>query len=304
MAVELLEKVDQKLDQLTHPLLFAGARTGIKVAIRPWWGSRRAHNHRVHTFCGEEVWLRWDLRTDRLEPYCRTCECHIPDSEVEVAVVPHTWLCPRVKYPQVQNGVVVVWEGECGIKSHNHCQTIEVLDLTDTALLIQLTAGAAGRNFLIGIDDEHPFATQIIRSITTVQDAFNWLVPNLVREAYILGKEVKRQGDWFFIPETREVKEAKFWREWDLAVPGSHPLLKFRKLYHNVPLIYSGVQTRHIGEMVLYRGLKNTSYGAPRVKGEVSAPDHPALMLTSWHIGVRRRSGPGPGDESSNRGLD
>ncbi|GAI12871.1 unnamed protein product, partial [marine sediment metagenome] len=90
----------------------------------------------------------------------------------------------------------------------------------------------------------------------------------------------------------------------DNPVAGSNPELYHNRLYHNVFLVYNGVQTRHTGELVVYKGLINTCYGGPRVKGEVRAPDHPPLKLESWHIGVRRRGASGPGDESSNPGLD
>lgn len=291
---------------LEHPfarLRLAADELGIPVDIRPWWGSRREPNHLQHTVCGDDNVLdAWDWEGYMTRPWCPRCRRFLPEEEIRVLPVPHKWLCPRVKYPQVQGGTVIFWEGGCGMKGHNHCQSIELIDVGETAFLVKLSTGIAGRNFLIGKDDGHPFATMIVRRVITVQDAFDWLVPKLVREAYILGKEVKRQGDWFFILDEEDpLKRQNGGR---MQVFGSDPLLDTNTLYHDVHLIYNGVQTRHIGSMVIHKGLINTTYGAPRVKGEVRAPDHPTLTLDSWHIGVRRRSGSGTTDDSSRPGVD
>lgn len=286
-----------------HPVVEAAEQIGVKAVVRPWWGSRREPNHRLHTTCGgDNVFDAWDFERHIIRPWCPQCRQHPPEAEIKLVTIPHKWLCPRIKYPQVQNGVVVFWEGECGMKGHNHCQTLEVIDVEDTAFLVKVRAGIAGRNFLIGKDSGHPFATAVVRYTSTVQDAFDWLVPKLVREAYILGKEVKRQGDWFFIPTGEDPLKRQ--NGGSMQVRGSDPHLETNILYHDVHLIYNGVQTRHVGSMVVHKGLINTTWGAPRVKGEVRAPDHPTLTLDTWHIGVRRRSGPGMMDENSNPGID
>lgn len=285
-----------------HPVVGAGEQIGIKILIRPWWGSRRARNDRVHVDCNAVIFDAYNFERHMVEPWCPNCRRHLSPREVRVERTRRIWLCPRVRYPQVQNGAVIVWEGDCGIRSHNHRQNIEVLDIDESALLLKLSAGAAGRNFLIGKDDGHPFATAVPRRVITVQDAFNWLVPKLIRQAYFLGREVKRQGDWYFIPGAEPTTRPPHYS--DLPVAGSNPTLYTNRLYQNVPLIYNGVQTRHTGETVVYKGLINTTYGAPRVKGEVRAPDHPTLTLEIWHIGVRRRSGTGMMDEATNPGGD
>ncbi len=295
---------------LEHPLVrlrLAADELGIPIDIRPWWGSRRETNRRLHTVCGDgDVFDAWDWERQIVRPWCHRCRRFLPEEEIKVVPMPHKWLCPRVKYPQVQGDTVIFWEGECGMrrstKGHNHRQSIELIDVGAHAFLVSLKTGIAGRNFLIGKDDGHPFATMIARRVITVQDAFDWLVPKLVREAYILGKEVKRQGDWFFILDKNDPLTRQ--NGGTMRVVGSDPGLETNILYHDVHLIYNGVQTRHIGSMVVHKGLINTTYGAPRVKGEVRAPDHPTLTLESWHIGVRRRSGSGSSDETSRPGLD
>ena len=286
-----------------HPVVEAGEQISIKILIRPWWGSRRSRNNRVHVACNTVIFDAYNWESRIFAPWCPNCRRHLSASEIKIEHIRHTWVCPRVRYPQVQNGAVVVWEGECGIKSHNHRQNIKLLDIGESALLLRVSARQTGRNFLIGRDDAHPFATAIPRRVITVQDAFDWLVPKLIRQAYILGKEVKRQGDWYFIPAGGE-PSTRPPHYFDLAVAGSNPALYTNRLYENVPLIYNGVQTRHTGELVVYKGLINTTYGAPRVKGEVRAPDHPTLILEDWHIGVRRRSGTGTMDGARNPGVD
>ena len=284
-----------------------GKELGIPIKVRPWWGSRRALNEPIHEACGTEVLDAWHRERRRVEPWCGKCGRFVERREVKIKSVKHTWLCPRISYPQTENGAVVFWEGNCGLKGHNHCQSIEVVDVSDGAMVVAVRAGngvyVCGRNFLIAKDDGRPFATALTRRILTVQDAYDWLVPKFVREAYIVGKDVKRQGDWFFVPS--DVDPVNQYRsDSDIRVSGSDPELFYNRLYERVHLTYSGVQTRHVGEQVVYRSLLGASYGAPRVKGEVTAPDHPPLELEGWHIGVRRRTAPGTNDRVMNPGLD
>jgi len=303
-ATETRIEVEEQVGVRTPTLEELGVELGIPIKMRPWWGSRRARNEQVHTVCGTEVYDVWDIQRRIVAPYCPKCNSFLKPSNVAIRHVSHTWICPRVAYPMVEDDAVVFWAGECGLGGHNHGQSIEVVDTSESGLVVGIRAGITGRNFLVAKDDGHPFATALPRKIKTVQDAFDWLVPKFVRDAYILGKDVKRQGDWFFVPS--DVDPVNQYRsDSDIRVVGSDPELWFNGLYEHVHLIYSGVQTRHVGEQVVYRSLLGASYGAPRVKGEVVAPDHPPMNLESWHIGVRRRSAPGTnGDSRSNPGFD
>lgn len=294
----MVTKVDYREvvnEVLTHPLVrlkMVAGELDIPIVIRPWWGSRRALNRRIHTGCGGDVFV-WD---DIGQARCRKCFKDIPVTATEIEQVPHTWEHPGVKYPEVQGGVVVFWEGSCACKRHNHRQTLEVKAVGPTAFLVRITAGLAGTNILVGVDDDHPFGTPVARRISTVEEAFEWLVPKRARDAREAGLDVKRQGDWFFIPIDREPLQddepshTRYDRVW-----GSRPLLYVRELYQWAPLLYNRTQTRHRGEQVVYHSCLGCNGEVPRVRGEVTAPDHPSVQLDTWHLGLRRRTLPGAG---------
>ncbi|GAI76130.1 unnamed protein product, partial [marine sediment metagenome] len=188
----------------------------------------------------------------------------------------------------VEDGKVVMWEGPCNYRSHHHEQTLTVIDQDETAFLLEVRASCNHTRFIIGMDDGHPYVAPVNRRPATVQDAFDWLVPNRVREALTLGKDVKRQGDWYFVPYDKEpriykgkpTKDDELWR--------SRPVVYRNYLNHNAFLTY-GSQTRHQGELVVYKHLLGAPYALPIVKGRVKAPDHPTLVLDTWHIGIRNR---------------
>lgn len=280
---------------LTHPIIETGEKLGIQIKVMPWWGSVRQTNEQVHKGCGREV---LDTNSGK---YCGRCG-QINDSEVVIEKKPHIWLCPggdgrnSIKWPEVRGETVCLWEGSCAAgvrKDHKHQQELHVIDINETAFLLKVKCSQNYINFIIGIDDGHPFVTPVLRRLYTIQDAFDWLVPNKVREALTLGKDVKRQGDWFFIPAEKPPKiNSHGSRHYDFVT---------FKLYLNRRLRY-GSETRHVGEQVVYKSVLGLPYPAPFVKGEVRAPDHPTLHLENWHIGVRTRSSPVGGSDGP--GLD
>ena len=161
---------------------------------------------------------------------------------------------------------------------------MEVLDIDGQLMLVSIRVSGAWSNFLIGIDDDHPFVRPVRRRETTVQDALDWLVPNKVREAFILGLDVKRQGDWYFIPTDKEPRVHKYGSHVPLSAPG----LDSNKLYRGAALVY-GEQTRHTGGLAVYQSVLGLPYPAPFVRGVVKAPDHPPLRLYGWHLAIRQR---------------
>ena len=288
--------VKAQVETRLHPVLEAAEKTGIQVKILPWWGSVRQRNEQIHKGCGREV------RDTNWGKYCGRCG-QIKDSEVVIEKKPHKWLCPggyggnSIKWPEVRGETVCMWEGPCdaGVrKEHKHRQELTVIDINETAFLLRIKCSLSYMHFIIGMDDEHPFVTPVLRRLNTIQDAFDWLVPNKVREALTLGEDVKRQGDWFFIPTDKPPRL-------DGCYGTRHFGIKTFKLYENHRLIY-GSQTRHIGQQVIYKSVLGLPYPAPFVKGDVRAPDHPTLHLENWHIGVRTRSTPAGGSDGP--GLD
>lgn len=266
---------------LTLPQL--GEILGIPIVVRPWWGSIRAGH----------------LNGPRRRP-------------------DGPWQCPGVmKRPEVQNGVVVFWEGGCraryfrrtnqGLTTHKHRQEVSVLSVGETAMLVHCSLHKdsylppARTRFLVGMDDGHPFVAPVLGRLETVEEAFDWLVPKMVKEARARGIDCPRQGDWFFIPYRGRVKRqypTRFVRprvprgaqRWSRPQDANFPQRNL--VYSRAPLVmgwwYSGTRpTRHIGEKVIYRTLPQ-----PLVKGLVTSPDHPPVLLTDWHIACRTRSTP------------
>jgi len=80
------------------------------------------------------------------------------------------------------------------------------------------------------------------------------------------------------------------------------PGLRLGALYYDVALIYCE-QTRHRGSTVVYQTLQGLPYPAPMVKGVVTAPNHPPLKLTGWHLGIRQRQATW-GQMNGNRAVD
>ncbi|GAH33695.1 unnamed protein product, partial [marine sediment metagenome] len=200
-----------------------GEMVGVPIKVRPWWGSIR---RRFST-------VLMQVRIDGLE-----------SEEPEVGRKEHlTWECPadgrnRKKAPEVQDGVIIVWEGQCGYKGaydkHTHAQTIEVKSVAHQAMLISLRLSETARSyFLLGVDGGSPFVVQVTKRPQTVDEAFQWLMPKKVKEAVIQGLDVKRQGDWFFIPTSREPRLHNA----GINVPWSSPGLKTNKLYKGAALV-------------------------------------------------------------------
>ena len=84
---------------------------------------------------------------------------------------------------------------------------VEVVDRQGNAVLLRIhtTIGylPTWRHFLVGQDSNNqaqPFITQVFRKLQTVEEAFESLMPKAVKKAKAKGLEVKRQGDWFFVP--------------------------------------------------------------------------------------------------------
>ncbi len=257
-----------------------GERFGIPVVICPWWGSvRRSTLHTLNR-----------VRVD---------ESGTVDKMEEVGRKRHLeWLCAadggnRKKNPEIQGGKIVLWEGQChydkGYKPHTHTQIIEVKDARPGAMLITIRLGntkASLSQFLLGMDSRRPYAVRVGLRCQTINEALDWLVPKMVKTAIAQGLDVRRQGDWFFIPTSRKPVLYKDGNNYS-ARP-----YKTNALYKGAFLVYSYAQTRHRGGLVVYQSVLGLPCVAPLVKGKVKAPDHKPLFLPSWHIGIRNRSHP------------
>lgn len=110
-------------------------------------------------------------------------------------------------------------------------------------------------------EDERYFVAQVSDSATSVTDALERLVPPEVRVAQSEGLDVKRQGDWFFIPLTDE----EVAQRWDNRGP-------------YVPLCFS-LGDHHVQKGV---GLGDDIL----VRGDVTHSEHRTLHLSGWHQAV------------------
>jgi len=290
--VQTLERIETQVPEVApqRTVKEVGEQLGIPISIRPWWGSRRTTRTMYHRECGGVIYPWGECSVCRRNPGPDEIERHWSGER--------RWICAagynstQIKWPEIQSGTVVMWEGQCGYvwdryrnRGHKHRQTLEVLDVGETAFLLKVLMGWISLHFLIGMDDDHPFVTTIPKRNMTVQDAFDWLVPNIVREALVLGLNVKRQGDWYFIPTDREPKLHKR----GCRVHAATPSLQNNRLYRGAPLVWNR-QTNHTGGLVVYQTVQKMPYTIPFVRGNVRAPDHPTLHLKSWHMAIRSRS--------------
>jgi hypothetical protein len=60
------------------------------------------------------------------------------------------------------------------------------------------------RYFVCGMDEGSYFVSELPKPAKTIGKAFRILKPHAVQEAEKKGIEVKRQGEWFFIPQKKE----------------------------------------------------------------------------------------------------
>lgn len=272
--VEIRGKIEAKPITLQE----LGEIAGLPIVVSPWWGSRRRRVVEARILIRIE-----GSHVEALEP--------LEDVPKRVRWI---WECPaqegnQKKRPEIHDGKIHLWEGPCGYQGHTHAQTIKILDIRARAMLISLgLTGIPDTHFLLGMDEGHPFATQVIRKPQTVKEAFDWLMPNMVKRAIDQGLCVKRQGDWFFIPTN---KEPRLDSDGQRFFPAGTPM-KANTPYRRAPLIYNCAQTRHRGSLVVYQSVLGLPCVAPFVKENVRAPNHNTLRLRGWHIGVRRRSHP------------
>lgn len=285
MVTKTLE-LEKTADILKPNLEELGQLLGIPIKVKPWWGSVREYSRRSCKDCGHWVWQEGPERF-----WCSQCTRSKALELTILAPVKRRWLCPKnQKRIEIESGFITIWEGRCGCLGayrgpHTHGQRITVKSAASKAILL-LIQGTSRVQFLIGMDGATPYAVQVISRLNTVDEAFQWLMPNLVKRAIVEGKEVKRQGDWFFIPTDRQPVVHIHGEDY-----GARPYTTNR-LYRGAFLVYSLAQTRHWASQVCYQSVFSLPCPAPLVKGKVTTPDHPPLHLEDWHIGVRNRSHP------------
>jgi len=246
---EQVQTAEIDLEELGHLV-------GVPIKVRPWWGSHRGQKY-----------LRWSGVTT-IAPWYRTWQCSAQ----------HDYYSPTI--PRVDGRVIVVYDGPCnkkwGKRTHKHRQGFRVLSVQTSAILIEVTSGTEritrSARFILGVDDKRPYVAEVGRVID-IDGAFEYLKPIEVVRAERNGLEVKRQGDWFFIPVRRVEKTLVEFQRHNMV----------GKALYSFPFPPS--PTRHYAEEIVH-----SSYCRHLVRGRVSSPDHTDLVLESWHVAVRNRA--------------
>ena len=153
----------------------------------------------------------------------------------------------------------------------------------------------------------NPFLVQIPTAVSTVEEAYDSLMPEVVKMAIQNGKDVKRQGEWFFIPteqnpeadlpqySERELELAKLlknrWNEESEAMKAAKLLgfdeIELDRLSSIVPPEGSKPGELRAGNN---RPNRVESFiereGEKFVKGKVShtGREHKDIILDSWHV--------------------
>ncbi len=154
----------------------------------------------------------------------------------------------------------------------------------------------------------NPFLVQIPTAVSTVEEAYDSLMPEVVKMAIQNGKDVKRQGEWFFIPteqnpeadlpqySERELELAKLLKgRWDHEESGA---MKTAKL-----LGFDEVELDRLSSIVPPEGAKSGELRAGKnrpnrvesfieregekfVMGKIShtGREHKDIILDSWHV--------------------
>jgi len=131
------------------------------------------------------------------------------------------------------------------------------------------------RRYLMGLDEKHLFISGLPKEdINTVAEAHQALKHTAVVEAEEEGKEVKRQGEYFFIPLS-EKEEEEF-----LAKVDRDKKIKCKK----DRLSRRGQRPHFVKRLIrMRRGRKVYAQGI------VSHEQHNPLILSNWHMVYRNR---------------
>ena len=138
------------------------------------------------------------------------------------------------------------------------------------------------RRYLMGLDERHLFISGLPKEdINTVAEAHQALKHKAVIEAEKEGKDVKRQGEYFFIPLTKEEE-----KEFMVKVKQEKRLRKtlrgrLQRLGHRAHFIRRMI--------VMRRGTKRYA------QGHVTHEQHEPMYLPSWHRVYKNRETSSPG---------
>jgi len=140
-------------------------------------------------------------------------------------------------------------------------------------LVLLAESGAARERYLFGHDERHLFVVRLPDRVTRVRDALRSLAPEPVLRAWTAGLRVRRQGEWFFVPEPGFVPQR------DAVIRVKSPL-SLRGHPHVVDEQF--LEQRWISAERQWRSLLHA-------RGAVRHADHATLTLREWHCAYRNR---------------
>lgn len=294
-AIETKESVE------TRPITLEelGKQIGIPLEVRPWRESAKRKRWIAKVLVTVEPDSD-DVKTDIERNRIKSISVGEVISKREEVV----YECPLefhhgIKVPEVRNGTIVLWQGRCrykpsGFVEHNHYQVIKVVNVAHQAMLVDIhvTNEPGKPRYVLGVDGGHPFVTRVCRKAESVKEALDWLIPKMARDAKARGVDVKRQGDWHFIPVDKPPRTVPDKLKACQAIVSGSRHYRIACRYKGIALIYSMTWTRHHAQEVVYKHVLGLPCVAPIVRGKVTAPDHEPLMLEDWHIAVRNKSLP------------
>ncbi len=163
-----------------------------------------------------------------------------------------------------------------------------------------------GQRFLLGHDERHWFVAGIADRVSSVRDAKHSLLPEQVREkvrhlppAQVDNRKnavFTRQGEWFFVPTTREIPETMIYRNEPLQRTwGSKPHICQELHREGGETVYVFGGRIYSVEEFETRKKENPKFGSwlpvqtrvrnpdVYVRGYVRHPDHATIKLHGWH---------------------
>jgi len=141
------------------------------------------------------------------------------------------------------------------------------------------------RRYLMGMDEKHLFISGLPKGdVSTVEEAHQVLKHAEVVKAEREGREVKRQGEYFFVPLTEKEEEDFMVKvdEWKKR--------KGKNILRNASLRRNGHRPHCVKRFItMRRGTKRYA------QGNVTHEQHVPLYLPSWHRIYRNRETESPG---------
>lgn len=164
-----------------------------------------------------------------------------------------------------ETGQILIAVGE-GYRSnkHQHGQNVYVIKVSaeNRVALVEMRKygdlyGSGMWHYLLGVD-EVPFVAQVPNTLDTLEEALDYLKPVTVKRAEEAGLDVRRQGDWYFVPVSRAPRG---------------------EVAHNRPL-----DDDHVAADIIRK--KSVVY----VRGVVVHRQHTAMELDGWHKAIQNKA--------------